>query len=386
MSVRLLDISELTAHDIARWDSLSERAAEPNPFLDPAFLIPIAAAWPEAAGLQLAVLADGEQWNALFAFTIEHMAAARARIPVMSLAGQFLSGATGRQHPLVAEDDPEGHVRALLRGLSELPVPRIIELGFVPGDGPLRDALLSASRARGVRLAEWTRDEVAYAAPGSAVPAAAERGDSLIRGEHLSASRRKVLRKCVHGIEHQGGGSLAHVDRSREPDAVRDFIELQAAGWKGDANRGGAAVALRPGYADAFAAMAERLRADGRWRLDALEVGGETVHIYTAIRAKAGGWFGLLDAYNEAFAHRKAGQLGRLAALQAVRGDFPKDSYDPCLGAHYAYDFALYPDRRPMAYTLVAYGGMRPSLTLAAVPALRGVAKAASAGKRRLAR
>ena len=90
MTVRLVSLDELTPEDIAMWDSLSERAVESNPFIDPAFLIPTAKAWPEASGLRLAVLSEGEQWNALLAFTVEHLVVARVRIPVMSLTGAFL--------------------------------------------------------------------------------------------------------------------------------------------------------------------------------------------------------------------------------------------------------------------------------------------------------
>lgn len=373
MSVRVVPLAAVTDDDVARWRDLAGRAAEPNPYLEPEYLVNIAPAWPSSAEVLLAAVEDGGAWLAVLAFTLDKLTLARVTMPVVKVPGAFLREATGRQHLLVDRADPARVLGELADGLRAAGLPGVIEFGFMPADGPLAGALHAWVAERRLRRVELETEANAYAAPVRASVAGPqpEPVGSLVRGGQLSAKRRSHLRRSAKAIEADLGAPLKHVGRTDDRAAVEDFIELQAAGWKGDAESGGRAIASVPGYRDAFFAMTDALRVQGRLRVDALEASGRAVHIALAMRARGGGWFALLDAFDESLGAHSPGNLGRLAVLNALRDGHPAEAFDPCVIAANPTVASLYPDSRDFAYVIVGHGSATSRARLAGAAALR---------------
>lgn len=380
MDIRLIPLADVTDADARAWQRLAADALAPNMCLDPRFLLP-ARSRPDAHEIQVLAARDGGDWLGALAVTTKRVA---PRLPVRALTtgGEFMTSQCDRHHPLLRRDRAPEALDALLRGAPTVGLPGLALLRRFPAEGPLADVLDRVATRRRMRVHVRSRDVGAWA-PGEAfdvlpVPAAVDGVvvDPPLSTAHLAKDDAKNVRRVARGLARELGGPLELRDESDDPAAVDRFVALQAAGWKGDPSRGGAALGLDPADERWFGDMVDAFRRDGD--LDALRLtaGGETIWSGFYVRS-GGGWFGLLDAYDERFRRFSPGSVGRLAAMTSLLGTTDAPFVDPGFGSHYAVGARLWPTARPQVDVLVAARGPAAHAVLRAVPLARRLGVAA---------
>lgn len=374
MRLRIATLAELGRSDLERWRHLADQAIEPNAFLDPRFLAPGGEPHPEAADARAVLVEHGDE---LRAFLPIHEAPRNIRglhTRVVTPAIPFLSYYTPRYYPLVSPDRPSETLEALLRGMRRLRLPDFLDFEGFPGDGPLVDALTDAAAAAGVPMVERGSLDYAYLRrTDEPVPSGAPTAPSPVQlsMEHLGASSRKKYAQHLRQLQRHSGTPLELTDRGDDPAAIEDFLDLQAAGWKGDISRGGAAMRTL-GNDRWFTQVAEAFRADGR--LSVFTLSGETGTVYIQVALRSGrGLFAAQDAYDETLATFRPGSLGRIAVLRNSMTDTPADFFDPNTHPRYAESSKLYPHRRRYVSYLLAHHGAVAKSVVGAIPALRRV-------------
>ncbi|MEK8227878.1 GNAT family N-acetyltransferase [Oerskovia sp. M15] len=107
------------------------------------------------------------------------------------------------------------------------------------------------------------------------------------------------------------GDELRIVDATQEPAIVERFLDLEAAGWKGDRSRGGEARRVVPGAVAWFTQVVEVYRERGEAYV--LRVGPPGAPVYLAVRVRRDGVvFSVSDAYDPDWSAYSPGAWGRL--------------------------------------------------------------------------
>lgn len=372
MHTRLIALRDVTTRDALAWQDLAEKATEPNVYLDPRFLVPARDRGDEAADLRLVVVTEGEEWLALLAVTTKPVA---SRVPVRAVTtgGTFMTTHADRHHPLVRTGREVEALDALLHGLRGVGLPGLVQLQHFPADGPLADALAEVVRRGSMLVHERCRADAAFATrSGTRVPRAPQPADGRVvdpplASAHLGGGRAKDFRRRVRALARAAGGPLELHDVSGHPGAGDEFVALQASGWKGDAEQGGAALALDPLALRWFREVEGAFRADGDALWLRLAAGGRTLWMGCTLRS-GGTYFGFLDSYAEEFGRYSPGAVGRMAETAHVFAATDADCIDPAFDTRYATGTQLYPDRRTYADLLVSTRGVVARATVRAAP------------------
>jgi CelD/BcsL family acetyltransferase involved in cellulose biosynthesis len=361
--VRIVPLAAVDDALEARWRRLADAAAEPNPYHDPRFLLTSARVRADARRLRLAVVEDGRgELAAVMAFGTRR-GYLRSRVRIASTVGPFLREVGDLRHPLLDAGDPQRAWEDLLAGLRRSGVPGLLELANITDGGPVAGSLRAALAASGIPFRERESDDRAYAEREDMAPERADPSE-LFLVEHASSGTRKDDRRRMRVLLGALGEPLRVADRGADPVAIDDFLDLEAAGWKGDPGRGG--HALRTIGADGwFSAVADAFRADGRLRVTSVTSGSRTIALAVSLRA-GHGLFGVLDCYDESLAKHGAGRLGRIAEWRAALLDPGIDYFDPNLSSFYRESTRLYPQRRRHSTLLLATGGPVSRLLLRA--------------------
>ncbi len=365
MHIRLIPLSQVTQTDARAWRRLADLAVEPNLYLDPRFLIP-ARARPESAGMQIVVVEERGEWLAALAITTKEVANG-TRMRAATTGGAFMTPHSDRHHPLVRQGDVVGALTLLLRGMTSVGLPGLIQLQRFPAEGVLAEALAEAVNQTSMLVHERRREVTAFARRTSLpVPPADEAAATrpvLVTG-HLTKNERKQTGRCARGLERVAGGPLELRDRSADPTVDEEFLHLQVSGWKGDHSRGGAALRLHPQNERWFRDVTSRFRNDGDLLVTQLMAGGQTLWIGYVLRS-GGACFGFLDAYAQEHAKYSPGSIGRNAEMTQVFRITDAPFFDPAFDARYATATRIFPDRRTL---LVATRGLAARTLLRAAP------------------
>jgi CelD/BcsL family acetyltransferase involved in cellulose biosynthesis len=313
------------AAEVAAWRELCDEAVEPNPFYAPEFVLP---AW-SALGVRgggLRVVLEAGEWIACL--PVQGRRAAPAATVGLAHAYSFLST------PLIRR----GHLDPGARGLIA-PRRRAPAAGFcllrAGGGGPVDRVLAQASVEAGLAPV-WER-RVHRAAAHALGDAEAPRHRNLER-------QRRRMEKAL-------GAEVALEDRSGSAAAVQQFLDLEAAGWKG---RDGTAIASRPGDRAFFESMTSALAARGQLRLWTLTCAGRTTAMACELRA-GDAVFGFKTCHDE--------ELRRFSPGTQLLGELLHRFWsDPRLSLT---DSCSDPDAEG---TNNLYGGSREILSLAAAP------------------
>ena len=256
MLADLIPISQLTPRDLAAWQQLASVARSPNPFAEPGFVLP-ADRGLRARRLALLVVRKGIDW--LAAMPVQHVSSLRG-VPGRTLVGwrhlySYLAT------PLVAGDDPEATLAALIAG--GLRTERCLVLDYVEDDGPLAEPLsrVLAHHGRWVELETFER-AILHRRPT----------DDYLE-QAMSAPHRGQLRRARRRLEERVG-ALTLQDRSADPAEYQRFLELERTGWKGET---GSAIAADAGHASFFTEMCGRFSDEGRLELLSLASDQHTV-------------------------------------------------------------------------------------------------------------
>ena len=208
---RLISLSDLSDEQVDAWRRLAARAAEPNPFFEPEFVLPAAARSTDGRGALLVLERDGEWLACLPVRPARHPSSGRAAgvAPPLLLSrhaarGQGLRGARGSR---------AGRRGARAQPLSGAPADgarrtRRRRLGAGGGSWPLRAgvrppfrALLPGARAR--------RRDPRHGVQGPAAAPAATRGAARRRcgaggPQRRPAGRRRVPAPRSRELEGRG--------------------------------------------------------------------------------------------------------------------------------------------------------------------------------------
>ena len=245
----------LTQEDLASWQELAGRAAEPNPFFEPAMVLP---AWRYVGGsgaVSLLVVREGARWLACLPV---RRAARFRKVPGPALLA-WVHTHCFLGTPLVDRDDAVGPLRALLAFAGEDPWTGFLALELLGDDGPVGAALEVALSEEGMRGILYERAERA---------ALRRRADAEYLHPDLKPKRRRELQRQRRGLEAELG-PISVSNRAGDPRAIEAFLDLETSGWKGHS---GTALAAA-GHRLFFGELCRTLAADSRLQLLALEAG-----------------------------------------------------------------------------------------------------------------
>ena len=322
----------------AAWAELAAAAAEPSVFAEPAFVLAAAGSLEGGERVRLLTVREGD---ALALALPVQTNRAYKRVPVpgglswqhdYSYLGTPLvrPGTAARAWSAVLDGPPAGWHWLVLPGL--------------PVAGPVWDGLRQAAVERGVHPTCFRPQERAVVHRREA----ATYLDGRLRGVHRKGLRRQ--RRLL-------GESVVLRDRRGCPDAVEDFLALEAAGWKG---RAGTAMATRGEHGDL---LRELVRTCPEVvQVFSLEVDGRPVAVQVNLRRGRTSWC-FKTAYDEQLRASSPGLLLMLDVLEAFHDDLGLDALDSCAVPGHPMADRIMPDRRPLATVLLP---LRPAGRLAA--------------------
>lgn len=294
-----LDLAAMSRH-AAAWDALVEEAAEPAPFFT-RHVIGAHAAHGLAADVRFLAAWSGPRLAALLPYRPRGVRLGLVSRAACAWTSPFAPCST----PLVAARDLEGNVALMLDAIAARP-DRLWSLPHLSVESRAGVALIAEARRRGWPLAVIGR---------FARPVLDRRADYETYAAELPAGRRKDMARRWRRLRERGEVALASATGGDAlGEAVRCFLELEAAGWKGAR---GTALASRPG----MAAFAHDLFRDGPGPVgamaDTLSLDGRVVAASLALTCRETAYL-LKTAYDERHARFAPGLLLEDAIVRRV--------------------------------------------------------------------
>jgi CelD/BcsL family acetyltransferase involved in cellulose biosynthesis len=338
----LIAIDRISARDSGHWRELAERAVEPNPFFEPDFLLP---AWRElgSTAVRLLVLRGGEGWQGCMPVSVERMHRGPRCLTTWQHSYLFLGT------PLVDRDCVDSFAAILADSARRRDHHRLLALQSV-GDG----AVLGAIRAA---VAEKGGPHILYEEEFER--AALRRRQDPDYMSNLSARHRREMKRLQRRLGEELGGEVATVERSVGPEALDDFLRLEASGWKG---REGTAMAADGGTESFFRQMCEGFAAAGRLQLLSLETDGRVAAMKCNVSA-GDTLFCFKIAYDDELRQYSPGILLEAANIGVFHERRDEQLMDSCAQPGNKMINRLWTDRRRL--TTIVLGRRGPSrLTL----------------------
>lgn len=342
-TLRLLSLAEITDPAvIASWERLVARAAEPNPFFEPWFLVPSLEQWGAAGRIKV------KGWF--------HDGRLAGLMPVARRAsyyGHHVTHVSGWLHanafcgvPLVAAGLEEEFWRALLAHFDRSARQALfLHLPLLPADGPVDAALervLAAGERAHYRVAEENR---------AFLTGALSAAEYLERA--MSAKKRKELRRKHNRLAEEGALAFERMEGEAGLAEWRsEFLALEAAGWKGEA---GSALASAADTCALFTQSLAGAAAAGRLERLALRLDGRAIAMLANFLTPPGA-YSFKTAYDEAYARFSPGmllQLENLALLEHADVAWA----DSCAVEGHPMIERLWRGRRRMVSRNIAIGG-----------------------------
>lgn len=341
-SVRVLTRVDLVQPEFhTQWNALVASASEPNPFLEPWFLLPSLEQWGDRVTIK-AVFMDGSLCGLY---------------PLLRAAryyGYPLLHATGWLHanafcgtPLVARGHEYAFWSALLAHFDRaarlamfLHVPRL------PSDGPVGKALEEVLARQG-RARHVVRREV------RAMLASDLDAQDYLEAA-MSAKKRKELRRQQKRLADLGKVSFERRADAEDLDEwSAEFLALEASGWKGAA---GSALASSTDTG-AFVTNALRGAAEaGRLERLALRLEGRAIAMLVTFRCPPGA-FSFKTAFDESYARFSPGLLLQLENLETLND--PSIAWsDSCAAPGHSMIERVWQEKRVLASHNIAIGGL----------------------------
>jgi len=338
LRARRLPLTEVTPDDIVRWDRLSRNAAEPNPFFEPACLLPAVRHLGDA-GASLLVIEDEQAWRACLPVRTLRLAGRPAGLTTWRHAHCFLGT------PLIDACAIAPAARALLGQLLDQAPARHVVLERMAADGPVANALRAAMKEVGLTTVLETVHERALLArrPAGDCP------DSL--GSH----HRRELNRLGRRLQTELGGKRSVADEAGHEDAVDAFLSLERSGWKG---RNETALGSAPGHAAFFRELCRGFEAEGRLQLLTLYMGERRVAMKCNLYSGAGG-FCFKIAYDDELARCSPGVQLERENMRIFRDERVEPWQDSCADPDNTMINRLWPDRRRFITVVLARGVVR---------------------------
>jgi len=324
---------------IEPWRALAARAAEPNVFYEPDFALAAAPVFGSDVEAVL-VWAGPSRLVGLFPLVV-----------AWRRYGVKLAVATGWTHPfaplgtpLIDRDAGAAPAEAFFDHVAgDSALPKRLLLPFLHEAGPVAAALASALAQHGGVHAAFGRHQRAALAPTG------ERGSYLRRA--VGTKRRKELRRQRHRLADGGAVTFA---LARAPvdvaPALRDFLTLEAAGWKG---RAGTAIAQHEDVTRFIEAAVAALAARDQACVARLCCGSRLFACAVTLRSGNGAW-GWKIAYDERFAATSPGVQLYLDLTETLLADPAIAFVDSCAVPDHPMIDHIWRERRPMGDWLMA--------------------------------
>jgi CelD/BcsL family acetyltransferase involved in cellulose biosynthesis len=360
MRFRLIPLRGISADDERAWLALARRAAEPNPFFEPDCLIPIAQHDPRGDRVHLAVAEeDGRFFAAMPIWDVWHNKPSRVPYPMVN---SHVRRMQTLGTPLVDPSAGAAGLAELLEGLSRQRRGnrfRALSIDVTTADGPVAAALRAACARAGFHLSVLDTFERGFL----------RRRPTPNYDEIRSAKSRADLRRRRRRLSERFGGAEVRlvVRDPSDPDTVAEYVALEAAGYKGRSN---VAMTTARGEVAAFTDMCLRMGRDGRARILALEVAGQTVAMQVWLHGGEGVFLTKIS-YDERYARYTPGVLLAMESLSVFHDQTEGEWVDTCTYEGNEVLLRLFPERRRIEWVIVVLG--RNPLDVAAVEMLRAL-------------
>lgn len=339
------------------WRELAIRAVEPNPYLEPDFLVPSAQHFEGYADTTLVVAYEGDTFRGVL--PIVRME--RARIPPRMLACTNGRPAAVRclGTPLVDADSPDLVLGTLLdstqRAAKERGWPGILFMDLMDSDGPVIKALHHACGTRGLPVftrLSWERGIV-------------RRGGRWDRP--LGKSHERQIAKARRALVRDIGAEVKLVDRTLDPSAIEEFVVMEASGWKG--KEGGSAFAKDEHKVAWLRDWYRRWAPTGRLVILCLEVGDLPISFQICVRSGEG-VFLFREAYDEAYARYGPGAMIIADTLEYLLKNVDAEWVDSGTDKDNAFLLEMLPERRTLSTLYIGVGGKLDRTIMAVLPAM----------------
>jgi len=373
METRLVSLRDLSAADEQAWRGLAERAVEPNPYFEPDFLRPACRHFEGYGQTRLVIAQEGPEFRAVLPIIgVEH-----PKVPPRPTAVTRgdPTAISGLSTPLVDGACVDRAIGALLDelhvGARRGGLPGIVALSRVGDDGPVATATRRVCAARGLPV--FTKDTWL-------------RGTVSRQGawEHpLTRHRRRDIDRLRRGLTRDTGNEVTLVDRSRDPTAAAEFLEMEASGWKGRGH--GSAFARHPAKIAWFREWCELWAPTGRLHLLALHVGEACIAMQCFVRAGRGLFFFRM-AFDAAYARSAPGAMLLASSMEHLRTCSDADWIDSCADRDNRFVLEMLPEARPLSMLLIGTGGVVDRRAVSALPAVTRIVAAGRRARRRWAR
>ncbi len=327
---------------LMQWNSLAQKATEPNAFAECWYLESAFAALDPNGEVQLAVLQEAGK---LVGVMPVYMAGHYAGLPIRSCQN-WLNYNAFLGTPLIAQ----GHERAFWAGLLD-------RLDTSPGnafflhltsmtvDGPVARALEAECRATGRRFALFHREERALLERGLSPEAYLE---VTLRGK-----KRKELRRQQNRLAELGQLEFQRSDGGEGLDVwIDEFLALERRGWKG-AN--GSALDCADSTRNLFRAALHGAASQSKLEFLALRLDGRAIAMLVNFLT-APGAFSFKTAFDEDYARFSPGvllQIHNLALLEREGIEW----CDSCAAQDHPMIDSIWSGRRAIGRYSVAIGG-----------------------------
>jgi CelD/BcsL family acetyltransferase involved in cellulose biosynthesis len=327
---------------MVQWERLAARAAEPNPFYEPWFLLP------SLAQLSVADRVVTKAW-----FVDGHLAGLLPVIRSAQYYGHIVTHATGWLHsnafcgvPLVMAGQEDAFWRTMLAHFDRSARRALfLHLPQLPVEGPVAKALdrvLAEDGRRNYIAEQHQRALLARNLAPDAYLAAA-----------MPQKKRKELRRQRSRLAEEGTLSFERVEgEDGLAEWIAEFLALEAAGWKGAA---GSALASDEAALAFFAEALAGAAAAGKLERLALRLDGRPVAMLINFLTPPGA-YSFKTAFDENYARFSPGMLLQLENLALL--ERPSIAWaDSCAVEGHPMIERLWRDRRRIESRNIAVGG-----------------------------
>lgn len=348
----------LAEHAVA-WQQLAEQALEPNPFYEPWMLIPAWRAFGQAGHVHFVFVyrhgADNSAPRLCGFFPLE-----RRRFKTIPILGMWQHLHCFLGTPLVLPDETAACLDALRRWARRDPVGApLLELSGVAGDGPFAHALGAWIRDRSVRsfvVDSHTRAFWQARADAESYMQAA-----------LSSGGRQDFRRKRKRLGQTGRLEMKVLEDASDVEQwTKQFLELEASGWKGTA---GTALAQSPIERHYFEEIVRAGHARGQVQMLGLFLDGKPIALKCNFLAGDGA-FVFKPAYDETYARFSPGALLELDNIHLNYGSKPVRWADSCAAPDNPMWNRLWLERRTIQSLLISNGSVWGNVLLAGVSCL----------------
>lgn len=292
--IQVLRDRESLAAIVSQWEELAAHAIEHNPFYEPWILLPALRA--QGEGGEFISIWDEGRLIGLFPFERRRRFKG---LPVATLSS-WRHSAYLLCTPLVRADAALECLRALLRWIATQGDASVLELRYLPADGPFRRAL-DAVASTVVTTQQFSR---ALLIKGASAETYMERAMSAQLRKQLRRKERRLMERGMTTINiGPGGDASAEIER---------FLELEASGWKG--REGGALAASEENLGFGRAVLQEASRR-GRLHMVGIDCDGRPVARRCSLIAGDGS-YAFKTAYDESFAAYSPGVIAEVLSLR----------------------------------------------------------------------